>query len=387
MSCLVEQLKQRRASSFIRHTDTERVTWRRLAQQWHPHRLWLGITHPVNLLPFCDDPRPTTVNQAVALLNVGFQRPQALMRSLPSRVKQKPPGVFFMYWTVLKHSERYWSRNRITYSNTCWFILKETAPAPQKKHEKTQKPTNGPQNCRFASRTGGWFGKTCVFVVFFVTFLWSILLWLGFTRGSSLQGCMGSSAPGARFENITIITIGIYAIWMAIDTDLNKAATHLQETRHRQSNCPRHNLHEMNLKWSFNIEVYCFAEVQTLRNVLVISTIAWWHKAIWFWTEEVVTDSEPVFFITEQIFCLYFFLELVTASAYLHEISDPMCWMFLLELTARLRSFAFLPLRGNSTASAMRGSSLICSWWWPWFWWHVWSCCGFSIISQRSGEL
>jgi len=51
------------------------------------------------------------------------------------------------------------------------------------------------------------------------------------------------------FENITIIIIGIYAVWMAIDTDLNKA--------------------------------------------------------------EVVTDSEPVFFITEQIFCLYFFLELV----------------------------------------------------------------------------
>ena len=46
---------------------------------------------------------------------------------------------------------------------------------------------------------------------------------------------MGSSAPGARFENITIIIIGIYAVWMAIDTDLNKAATHLQETRHRQN--------------------------------------------------------------------------------------------------------------------------------------------------------
>lgn len=89
--------EQPSCASFIRHTDTERITWRRLAQQWHPHRLCLGIRHPENLLPFCDDPQPTTVDQAVALLNVGFQRPQVLMRSLPSRfMKQKPPGVFFL---------------------------------------------------------------------------------------------------------------------------------------------------------------------------------------------------------------------------------------------------------------------------------------------------
>ncbi len=73
--------------------------------------------------------------------------------------------------------------------------------------------------------------------------------------------------------------------------------------------------------------------------------MAQWHKAIWFWTEEVVTDSEPVFFITEQIFCLYFFLELVPASAvHLFEISDPnVLHVFLLQFceTEVIRFLAF----------------------------------------------
>ncbi|CAE7184795.1 para [Symbiodinium necroappetens] len=55
-------------------------------------------------------------------------------------------------------------------------------------------------------------------------------------------------ARSPRFENITMAIIGIYAIWMAIDTDLN---------------------------------------------------------------DDVITEADPVFFVVEQVFCTYFLAELV----------------------------------------------------------------------------
>ncbi len=280
VSCPVEQPHQRSASSFIRHTDTEHVSWRRLARQWHSHRLWPRIKHLENLLLFCDHPRPTTVDKAVALLNVSFQGPQVFMRSWPSRfMQQKPPGVFShtqLYWNLLKGTDL--SRNGMTCSKTCWLVLKETAPAggasatkitrtSTKTHK--QKPTNitytqvinkvVPKIAGSLRALVARLERRVLSLFLIVTFLWSLLLWLGFTQLMFLfsvwHGFISCKAQCEVWEHYHHHNRHLRCLdgdRYRLQQSCNSPDAGNQKSA-ELSNCPRHNLQEMDLKCSFNI--------------------------------------------------------------------------------------------------------------------------------------